>query len=331
MTEKEYYANPRVSSSSLKWFEESPRYFKAKLDKEIEEESKSYFEIGKKVHMRLLEPEEYSKNYIYLDVKLPKSDNQKKFCDTYLSYKFKGTKDSKLIDAYKANYTTSGMSDDKILEAANKIYKDLTSYLTYLKKRIECKDVLTHSDHTYIEDAYKLVQEHCAAKQLLYLTEEDKLHNVEEHNEFVIFFEWNIEDTKIPCKAMIDRFVVDYDNKIVKLIDVKTTGKINSFQDSFESFKYYRQLAFYWLALGNYFKHEKGINIFDDEWKHESYIVAIGKGEFTSVKVFKPNESWLNTGYDELYLMMPQIAWHFDTNQWEHSREYYENQGIEKL
>jgi hypothetical protein len=186
MTEKEYYSKPRVSSSSLKWFEDSPRYFKAKLDKEIEEESKQYFEIGKKVHMRLLEPNEFSKNYIYLDFKTPKSENQRKFCEEYISSPIKD-KQQKLITAYRNNYAAPA-NDEATLTAATKLKLELRSYLTYLKKRTMFKDVLTSSDNKYIESAYSLVQEHTAAKSLLYLGSADVLCNIVEHNEFIILF-----------------------------------------------------------------------------------------------------------------------------------------------
>src|SRR3972149_8199541 len=105
MTEKEYFNEKRVSSSSLKWFETSPLFFKKMLDKEIEQETKRYFEIGKKIHTKLLEPDEFNKNYIFLDYETPKSENQKKFCEDYITSRAR-TKDEKLIAAFRSNYST---------------------------------------------------------------------------------------------------------------------------------------------------------------------------------------------------------------------------------
>src|SRR5208283_4368269 len=136
MTEKEYYQEKRVSSSSLKWFESSPLFFRKMLDKEIEQETKRYFEIGKKIHMKLLEPEEYEKNYIYLEFDTPKSENQRKFCEDYiqLPYKLAG---ERMVEAYKRNYNVEKLSEDKIKERADELKRDLSKYITYLKRRGE--------------------------------------------------------------------------------------------------------------------------------------------------------------------------------------------------
>jgi hypothetical protein len=319
MTEKEYYKEKRVSSSSLKWFEQSPLFFKKMLDKEIEQEQKRYFEIGKKIHMKLLEPKEYDKNYIFLDYDIPKSENQRKFCEDYITFISKKS-DDKLIYAYKNNYKTEGQDDGKILDKAKDVKKKLSKYISYLKKRNDYKDILTYSDNKQIESLQQCVKDHIAANKLIYLTDEDRMNNIEEYNEYVIFFNF----LGIECKSMIDRLVIDHKNKIIKLIDIKTTSNLGEFNHSFEEFKYYRQIAFYWIAIYNQFKET-------NNYKHESYIIGLQKGELPECKVFKISDQYLQRGLDEIESIIPQIKWHYDNNQWDHSRSYYENNGIEQL
>jgi len=151
MTEKEYYRKKRVSSSSIKWFETSPLFFRKMLDKEIEQETKRYFEIGKKIHMKILEPNEFDKNYIYLDYDIPKSENQRKFCEDYITCRSKTTNE-KLLFAYKSNYTSDKITDEKVLDKATELKKQLSKYITYLKKRSSVKDVLTYTDNKLIEE-----------------------------------------------------------------------------------------------------------------------------------------------------------------------------------
>jgi hypothetical protein len=79
MEEKQYYKEKRISSSSLKYFDQSPLTFKRFLDQEIEQEEKSYLTKGKQIHMAILEPELFRKNYTHLKFETPKSEQQKQF------------------------------------------------------------------------------------------------------------------------------------------------------------------------------------------------------------------------------------------------------------
>ena len=105
ISEKQYYAEKRVSSSSLKWFEESPKLFRKQLDKEIAQINLSWLETGRQIHMSILEPELFKKSYIYLDYNIPKSQNQKDFCEEYVNLDNKFTEEGKKIEAYE---TTGG-------------------------------------------------------------------------------------------------------------------------------------------------------------------------------------------------------------------------------
>jgi hypothetical protein len=318
MTEKEYYSEKRISSSSLKWFEMSPLFFRKMLDKEIEQETKRYFEIGKKIHMKLLEPDEFIKNYLYLEFETPKSENQKKFCEDYITYRAKKV-DEKLIYAYKNNYTADKLSEDKILEKATELKKGLSKYITYLKKRSEVKDILTYTDNNLINTLEGIVKSHQAAVKLLYLTEEQVFQSIEEFNEKVIFFDW----MGVQCKSMLDRIVIDHTNKIIKLVDIKTTSNLGDFAHSFEEFSYYRQMAFYWGAILNEFKYP--------EYTKETYIVALQKGDLPECRVFKVEDHWLQRGLNEIEKLLPEIKWYYDNNSWDHTRLYYENNGVEIL
>ncbi len=61
-----------------------------------------------------------------------------------------------------------------------------------------------------------------------------------------IYFRYMDED----CKALLDGIRVDHANKTVQPFDLKTTGKsVYEFPQSFIQFGYYRQCAFYELAV----------------------------------------------------------------------------------
>jgi len=53
-----------------------------------------------------------------------------------------------------------------------------------------------------------------------------------------------------PCKIKADRVIVDYINKTVQLMDIKSMGDYSSnFDQSFEYFKYSIQADFYWMVF----------------------------------------------------------------------------------
>jgi hypothetical protein len=166
---------------------------------------------------------------------------------------------------------------------------------------------------------------HKKAKELLHL-DPFNTHKTA-YNEFVIFWKDMIHNVK--CKSMIDRFVIDEENKVVQLIDLKTTAVFKGFKEKSRDFKYFRQLAFYWMAIGWYFKHELNKDL--SQYKLETYIVALRTTENPEIKVYTISDTLLNEGLVEINAIMPLLGWHYETNQWDHPKEYYNGNGEEKL
>jgi hypothetical protein len=316
MEEKQYYSEKRISSSSLKYFDQSPLAFKRFLDKEIDQLEKSYFAKGKQIHMAILEPKLFKKNYTHLDFETPSSAQQKQFCEDYIQ-----TNDLTL--AYKNNYKTT-VKDEKILELANELKDKLSKYVEYLQKRKQFKDILSNSDWERIKDLKENCQKHKKAKELLF---EDDLDTRTILNEFVIMWEHPVY--KLPCKSMIDRLIIDHNNKKVTLIDLKTANTFNDFKGRCNEFSYFRQMAFYWLAVNWYFVNELKLNF--DEYTKETYIVALKTVDDPEVKVYNINEQYLKDGWLELTETFTLLAWHWENDKWEYTRSYYIGDGDEKL
>ncbi len=325
---KDYYDEKRVSNSSLSWFQISPKYFKLKLDKLIEEEEKQYFKYGQQVHMYILEPKEFDKEYAFLDYETPKSQQQKKFCDTYARLK-KGTKNEKLLKAYKEAYSSKD-KDEKLLDKAIKLTKDLSEYIKYVKIAPMYKSILSSSLMNKLNESKNAVLNHKVARTLVFDEQHNVFGNTDKlfiQNEFQI--NWEHPETGLPCKSLIDRLVIDYEHKVIKLIDLKTTSHLSDFKASLIEFNYHRQFAFYWMAIHWYFKNELHLNI--DDFEKETFVVAIGKGENIEVKVFNIRQPILSEGLDEIERIMPILSWHWENEKWDYPMRYYEGTGIELI
>lgn len=325
---KDYYSIKRVSNSSLSWFQQSPKYFKLMLDKEIEEESKSYYEKGQEIHMYLLEPEEFDKKYTFFDYTLPKSPQQKQFCEAFANLK-KGKKDEKLLKAYRTAYV-SKESDEIVLEKAKNLEKDYQEYIKYLKMRFQYEKVLPGSVLNQYNEIKLNLLSHKKARELMFNEEQSLFGNTDKlfiKNEIPI--EWVHPTTRIECKSMLDRLVIDYEKKVVKMIDLKTSSHIAEFKDKALEYRYHRQLAFYWMALYWYFANELHLDI--NEFTKETYIVAVSTKTPTETKVYKVSDIRLTEGLQEIDVLMKELKWHFDNNEWDYPRSYYEGEGIEIL
>ena len=328
---KDYYKEKRVSNSSLTWFQHSPKYFKLMLDGDIKEAGKTYFEYGQQVHMYILEPKEFDNEYLILDYTTPKSQQQKLFCEKYSAYR-KGLKDEKLLRAYKEAYTTKE-TDDKILVKAKTLEKDLSEFIKYTKLKHKYTKILSGSTLYKLNESKGSVLNHKKARELTFNEDHSTFGNNDKlfiQNEFQINWEWSKQGyDKLPCKSLIDRLVINHENKVIQLVDLKTTSHLSTFVDAFREYKYYRQLAFYWMAITWYFKNELKLNI--DEYEKETYIVAISSREPIETVVFKVQDKQLTDGLNEIDNIMHNLEWHWTNDKWDYSRLYYEGEGIKLI
>jgi hypothetical protein len=321
-----YDDNTRVSRSSLNWFKISPKYFRDKLDGKIENESSSAMDNGTMRHAYLLQFSEFSKMYKILDFTIPSSSQQKQFCQSYIDSKAPSVV-LKAIEAFKVNYSTTGKTDEKIEAEALKMALQLKGYIKWLRGNKSGQKTMSWAQLNSLKIMKENVQLHKKAKELL-LTELDS-PDVETHNEFHINWEYETKfGGTVLCKSLIDRLIIDHKNKVIKLIDIKTTLSNKDFADSFTKYDYGQQMAFYWMAIFCYFKFELNLDI--EEYKSETYIVTIENGS-NEVKVLSVPERTILSKLTEIDKSLSEIDWHLRNSLWDYTREYYEGDGVESL
>lgn len=290
------------------------------------EEEARWKDFGQRLHMFILEPEEFNKNFIHLEVEVPKSPQQKKFCEDFVASKKKTVKD-KAIEAYNKNYKAP--NDKKALE----LQESNTDYIKYLKSVKIYKDIINDSDWETLNEMKAELKNHKLANELLFSDPEELLNEkIIKKSELEIYFTFD----GIECKSMLDRLIIDHENKEIKLVDLKTTSNMFNFSESFDKFDYGRQLAFYWTALMYYCK--ESIFSDDDEWfkkfneyKKTSYIVAIQSRGINECKVFRIPEKTLDDYADEITDLMLRYKWHKENNKWDYTMEYYLGDGSDQL
>lgn len=74
------------------------------------------------------------------------------------------------------------------------------------------------------------------------------------------------------------------------------------------------------------------LNLNVDDYDLEAYIIAIQTNGKYEVRVFNMfNEEELLKRKDIISEALTEISYHISSNNWEHTRKYYENDGIEEL
>nr|DAX32511.1 MAG TPA: Exodeoxyribonuclease 8 [Caudoviricetes sp.] len=323
-----YEDNTRISNSAIGWFlKKGPRYYQDMLDGKEEGITGKFLERGTMIHMYLLQPEDFWDNYVILDYEVPKVKQQKDFCDEYANLKALNPiedEDKILLEAYNKAYSNK-LSDDKKLITAKEL---VIQYKDYLKsKDTQTKTVISFADLNMLKTIKENVDSHKKASILL-----NNMPSCECNNEFHINWESpkvGDEGVSLPCKSLLDRVIFDHINQKITLIDLKTTSDVYNFKHSVELFDYYRQIAFYLLAI-TWYMLDQGIDV--SNYDFEAYIVAIQTNGKYEVRVFNMyDEQEIMDRKDLILKVLSELSYHYQTGNWDHTRSYYEGDGTEKL
>lgn len=323
--DKPYYEdNTRISNSAIGWFlKKGPRYYRDMLDGKEEGLKLPQLEKGTMIHEYILQPEDFWNDYMILEYETPKVKQQKDFCDWYATLKATNPledNDKILLDAYNNAYSNKLSNEAKLA-----IAKDFElKYNEYIKSRSleQTKKVISFADLNMLKNIKKNIDEHKKANELL--TNDP---GCECHNEFHI--NWEDPKYKLPCKSLLDRVKIDHVNKKITVIDLKTTADVYNFKHSVETYDYYRQIAFYLLAI-TWYMNDQEIDISD--YDCEAYIIAIQSNSNNEVRVFNMlNEIELINSKDKIFDVLSELSYHYQSNNWDHTRNYYENDGTEEL
>lgn len=324
-----YYEDfTRISNSNIGWFlNKGPAYLHKRLSGQLEDETSPSMTKGTMIHEYLLQPEEFQKDYVVWDKSRPSSVNEEKFCQA-LADSLEIEPNKSLLSAYKAAYSTSGKSDDKILSEATKKASTLKEYIEFLKSRDRREMITPYSANQLMKIKENISNHKAACKLLLPADNKNVFHEFHINWEYISSNYNDIEFT-CPCKSLLDSVSFDYDNKKVILMDLKTTSHLHNFADAVNMYDYTRQLYFYTKALKWYITnelHEDG-----DTWRFEWYIIAIDS--FTSdIRVFTFSYAQVyGENVEKVRNAIRDIVWHKDNGLWEHSRAYYEGNGVETL
>lgn len=327
-----YYEDfTRISNSNIGWFlNKGPAFLHKMLSGKGEEEKSAALIRGTMIHEYLLQPEEFQKDYVVWNKSRPASVQEEMFCQA-LADSIEIEPNKALLSAYKAAYSTSGKSEEKVLSEASKKASALKDYIDF-KKSGDKREMISTYQSIQLATIATNISRHKAACKLLKPADNEKVfHEFHINWEYISYKDDDDGIITCPCKSLLDSVTFDYDKKQVTLMDLKTTSHLHNFADAVNTYDYTRQLYYYTLALNWYIKNELHEN--PDNWSHCWYIIAIDS--FTSeIRVFEFNRAQIyyeKNNPERICNALGDIVWHMENGLWEHSRAYYEGTGVETL
>lgn len=137
-------------------------------------------------------------------------------------------------------------------------------------------------------------------------------------NEVEILWEYQGDGFTVPCKSKLDRLYRHTDKALgCRYLDIKTDSQnpIHNYQESFEYWKTYRQLAFYTLAINQ---------------PTTNYILAINtKSE--KILLYQISQKYIVKGAREIHRDIADLQWHIKNNLWEYPKSVYDRLEMDKI
>lgn len=211
---------------------------------------------GKLLHCLLLNPEEFENEFVLMSSDMP-SDGPRKVLDRiYELMKLEGKTEidgtslvRHVLDVLKEQNLYQSLKTD-----AQRIDKMTTSknvlYLDY-KFQAERKTVVDQDMYDFAKATVDTIKSKSDLMKVMGFEKDSLTINVKQHNELdLVCLEF--EDYYFGIRGIIDNLVVDHDNKVIRVNDLKKTSKsIGQFEESIEYYNYWMQAALYRLLVNH--------------------------------------------------------------------------------
>ena len=321
-----YYDVKAVSNSSLRHINPqqggSPVEFKAHWDGKAPSLRTSSLEFGNLLHLAVLEP--------HLCVyEIDKTNTPDKIRDILKEMYSSLQASNDLANAIIGDDATIGPLEDHVyavIEACNRLaygrtWRDETRINKVMSQGSAYWELLRNTDKFIItQDQFELMERCMHSVQntshemteLLFSKQKDK--EGEYHNELEVHWEW--PRYKFPLKGKIDRLWIDHKKKEFQIIDLKTTSKtLGLFHESFQTYHYARQVAFYEMAADQWIMQTYGER-YKPSLMRDHAICAVETKGANRAGLFSLCANTLQAGRNEMDELLDRVNHHFTHDSW---------------
>lgn len=286
-----------LSPSSLILLRKSPKkWYEKYILKEEQRDSPSEAMInGSLIHCLLGNPEEFEKKYLVVG-EAPSS----KMMQQYLKVK---AMSGDLVSAKEmAGYAKS--------TSVEKVEKEASKYDEYFRSLINAEDkiLISKDQYEHCKQSAEVVKQSSLCKDLLAVDHTVFDVDLEVFKEHELSCEYN---ELFGLKGILDSLVVDKSNKLIKLVDIKTTStSLVDFPTNRRLPDYLLQMSHYTLLVLRNFE-----NLFLDGYRVNCYFVVVD-GEYQAYP-FLVSEKTLEDNMKNLKSNLDKAVWHISNGNFE--------------
>jgi hypothetical protein len=281
--------------------------------KEREDRVDAHLVAGKAIHCLILEGDRFNDQFLVTPSKLPTANNKMVVDQCFRAYIQQSDK-SLILDDFEQVILDTLVSIDlhqklKTDESrVEKLLNDLNKkYFEYLKSKGD-KTLIGQEMYDSCKETVEYLKANDRVLTLLQF-EKSSTDTFKVLNEEFLYME--LDDYDFGLKGVLDNVVIDYDNKMLFVNDLKTTAKpIQNFAESVDYYNYWMQATIYKkLAIANYLKEEdlKDWNIF---------VTFIVVDKFNMVYPFQVSNETLLKWEGDLKKILEEVNYHYSNKDY---------------
>jgi hypothetical protein len=338
-TEAMYRAVVMDSSSSLKEFSMNRKKYHKKyiLNERVEEEDTKAATIGRVVETLLLEPEEFDNRFYMSTCMSAPTEKMLEFVEALCKHTLAATDEFGNIsrsfeEIAKDAYTDSGYKLK--FEAVIGKFQGSDAELYYNELRIVKGKGLTIVTTQDVTNAENIVQE----LKTNFVTAD--IVNMVESARYSILNQFQIEGYTVNdhlFKSMMDKIVVDHNERTIQVYDLKCTWSVENFYEEYYLYRRaYIQAYLYYAALITL------VNNPEHEWYgyvvNQPRFIVCDSTNYISPLIYTLTDSDLMDAYTGFYhkgkfypgvdKLIKDLKWAIDNDMWNMSRENYLANGL---
>jgi hypothetical protein len=286
-----------------------------------EEKQDAHLVQGKVIHALLLEPENFQDNFIVSPGNLP-TGNPKIVIDRVFAHHIELSRNGDertmlpefmdaILDIMKdMNYHQSLKTDQQRLDKI--LTPESENYWNFLKAKGN-KTLLDQETYDFCYNAVELIKTNKELCSLLACDIND-FDNKQVYNELPLMLD--LPNRIFGLKGIVDNLVIDHDQKILYINDVKTTSKdLKDFPETVEFYSYWMQAVIYCTLVSLHFA-----NLMSVGYKVKFHFVVIDR--MFQTYAFPVQESTLNEWADRLVRQLDRAEWHYTNKSYDLPYEF---------
>jgi hypothetical protein len=329
-TEATYRANMLDSSSSLKDFslDRKKYYRKYILGEDVEDKDTQAATIGRVVETLLLEPEEFDNRFYMSSCAEAPSALMLAFVNALYKHTKEATDDHGNVtrsfeDISKDAYVDSGFKIKYEAVIGKFVGSDAEIYYNEMRT-VKAKNltVVTAEDVSNAEKIVEELRNNAVTKDVV---------NLVSSSRYSVYNQLQVEGYIVDdhqFKSMMDKVIVDHDNKTIQVYDLKCTWSVENFLEEYYLYRrayiqafLYREAAAFWaseLGYGDYEILAPRFIVCDSTNYYNPLIYTLSQSDLDDAyKGFTHK----NREYKGVSSIIADLKWAMENNTWNISRE----------